>query len=256
MNVREEFRKLEKSFFTIRELMSIMEEKKFFSHGEEDIQFVTKMQAFVMRMDPFGCIIWVYVGQYFDSVRILRYIMEQLTQKECNFSDLNALQNSQRPSPARIRRLLEYGAQDWDTLVLPLESTAYGSFVIVTTRSSKMDRVQAGFLSDHDCCGLVEQIAVPSFNIPDEIRSVIESKCGGLPLAATSLGTVPSSAVTTQLKWEFVLRDDTWETPQGRIVLDSLSGEGTTFVEELPTTPISSAPLFPILCYVPGFPHF
>ncbi|MCI33617.1 CC-NBS-LRR resistance protein, partial [Trifolium medium] len=91
---------------------------------------------------------------------------------------------------------------DWVELITPLTNRGTGSKVIITTREQKVAEVARTFpihklepLSDEDCWSLLSKHAFGSEDYVhgkypnlEEIGRKIARKCGGLPIAAKTLG--------------------------------------------------------------------
>ncbi|KAF9598363.1 hypothetical protein IFM89_027251 [Coptis chinensis] len=114
----------------------------------------------------------------------------------------------------------------WDELASLLKAGAKGSKVIVTTRSKKDTAIMSTTasyelvgLSDEDCWGLFKQRA---FGYGEEeehlnllaIGKQIVKKCGGVPLAAKTIGSLMRFK-RKEREWLFVKESELWNICEG-----------------------------------------
>ncbi|XP_058106372.1 putative disease resistance protein RGA3 [Magnolia sinica] len=115
-------------------------------------------------------------------------------------------------------------SQQWEKLRLPLQDGALGSRIIVTTRiedvacmmGSTDHMHKLAVLSDEDCWLLfrskaLEHRSEEECSQLEEIGRQIVKKCGGVPLAAKTIGSVMHSR-RTRSQWELVLRSEMWNS--------------------------------------------
>ncbi|XP_058108926.1 putative disease resistance protein RGA3 [Magnolia sinica] len=109
----------------------------------------------------------------------------------------------------------------WDELRLPFQAGALGSRIVITARSEKvamamgnihMHKLEA--LSDEDCWLMFSRSAFGDQSAEErlelkEIGQGIVKKCGGIPLAAKTIGSAMQSR-RTRRQWELVLESETW----------------------------------------------
>ncbi|RVW28342.1 putative disease resistance RPP13-like protein 1 [Vitis vinifera] len=174
---------------------------------------------------------WVCVSDEFDIIRITKAILDSITSQTTALSDLNQLQVKLSDALAGKRFLLvlddvwnkNYG--DWVLLRSPFSTGAAGSKIIVTTRDAEVARMMAGSdnyhyvkaLSYDDCWSVFVQHAFENRNICahpslEVIGKKIVQKCGGLPLAAKTLGGLLRSKSKDD-EWEDVLYSKIWNFP-------------------------------------------
>lgn len=171
---------------------------------------------------------WVCVSDDFNAQRLTKSILESVERKSCDLMDLNILQTSLQDRLRGKRFLLVLDdvwhekKSDWDVVRLPFRAGASGSKIIVTTRSEKVASITGTFppfrlegLSENDCWLLFKQRAFIDGNedahqnlVP--IGKEILKKCGGLPLAAKTLGGLLHST-TEVYEWEMILKSDLWD---------------------------------------------
>ncbi|XP_058108850.1 putative disease resistance protein RGA3 [Magnolia sinica] len=178
---------------------------------------------FEMRM-------WVRVSEDFDVKRITKSIIQSATETGCESFDLDQLQDCLGKMLHEKRFLLvldDVWSEDrekWDKLRLPFQNGALGSRIVITTRSENVASAmrsahihKLAVLSDDDCWLLFSHIALEHRSAEErseleEIGRIIVKKCGGLPLAAKTIGSVLCSR-RTRSEWELVLQDDIWNSP-------------------------------------------
>lgn len=170
----------------------------------------TLAQLLYGDVDSMGCFdmkIWVYVSNDFDIKKIITAIIESATLRKCEFTNLEILFRQLRESLCGKRYLLvlddiwnedQYKWQRFRTL---LKGGVKGSKIIVTTRSDKVASIVGTSsyhlkgLAEDDSWALFKQHA---FGLGEEeghpnllpIGKQIVKKCGGVPLAARTLGSL------------------------------------------------------------------
>ncbi|XP_057513597.1 putative disease resistance RPP13-like protein 1 [Actinidia eriantha] len=171
---------------------------------------------------------WVCVSDNFDIMRVTKAILESVTSWTCDFKEFDQVQVQLKKVLAGKKFLIvlddvwnkKHG--DWSKLKSPFIDGAQGSKVIVTTR----DRDVAGMmgtvkyhhvkqLSDDDCWFVFSQHAFDNLSMDEcpnlvSIGRKIVAKCGGLPLAARTLGGLLRGKLTDG-EWEDVLISKMWE---------------------------------------------
>uniref|UniRef100_A0A7N2MTP7 Uncharacterized protein n=2 Tax=Quercus lobata TaxID=97700 RepID=A0A7N2MTP7_QUELO len=149
--------------------------------------------------------IWVCVSNDFNEKRILREILESLTNKSSQLQSENAiLQNLQKELQGKRYLLIldDVWNEDhmiWDKLsgcLLGINSNI-GNNIIVTTRSDNVARIMETIPSYHleklledECWSIIKKM-VSSIPLTPDLETIgydIAKKCGGVPLAAKVLG--------------------------------------------------------------------
>ncbi|XP_058108881.1 putative disease resistance protein RGA3 [Magnolia sinica] len=187
-------------------------------YNDEDVK-----GHFDMRM-------WVCVSEDFDVKRITKSIIESVDGSNRDHLDLDPLQHLLSGMLQAKRFLLvlddvwSKDSEKWEKLRLPLQAGASGSRIIVTTRledvagimgsTDHMHKLAA--LSDEDCWLLfrskaLEHRSAEECSELEEIGRQIVKKCGGVPLAAKTIGSVMHSR-RTRGQWELVLRSEMWNS--------------------------------------------
>ncbi|PSS09924.1 Disease resistance RPP13-like protein [Actinidia chinensis var. chinensis] len=171
---------------------------------------------------------WVCVSDNFDIMRVTKAILESVTSRTCDFKELDQVQVQLKKGLAGKKFLIvlddvwNKNHGDWSKLKSPFIDGAQGSKVIVTTR----DRDVAGMmgpvkyhdlkpLSDDDCWFVFSQHAFENLSMDGcpnlvSIGRKIVAKCGGLPLAARTLGGLLRRKSRND-EWEDVLKSKMWE---------------------------------------------
>lgn len=175
---------------------------------------------------------WVCVSDEFDITRVTKVVLDSITSSQTSgLSDLNQLQVKLSDALAGKRFLLvlddvwnkSYG--DWVLLQSPFSTGAAGSKIIVTTRDAEVAKMMAGSdnyhyvktLSYDHCWSVFVQHAFGKRNIGSHpslevIGKKVVQKCGGLPLAAKTLGGLLRSKSKDE-EWEDVLYSKIWNFP-------------------------------------------
>ncbi|CAK9145018.1 unnamed protein product [Ilex paraguariensis] len=174
----------------------------------------------------FGLKIWVYVSENFDVRKIIRTVIESATGTKCELLEMDLLQLQLQKSLSGKRFLLvlddvwNEDQEEWEELGDLLRHGVEGSRVMVTTRSTKVASITGTTslyhlqgLCDDDCWALFKKQA---FSHGEEghphlmaIGKRIIKKCGGVPLAAKTLGSLLRFK-REQKDWLFVEESELW----------------------------------------------
>ncbi|XVF64948.1 hypothetical protein PTKIN_Ptkin09bG0207600 [Pterospermum kingtungense] len=183
--------------------------------------------------------IWVCVGDDFDLVKIMVSIIESASKNKCDIFEMDVLQFRLHEILLGKRYLLVlddvWNEDDceWEKLRMPLRSGVEGSRIIVTTRSKKVAMImestctlQLEGLSDDDCWTLFKQRAFGNKEKEHQnlfpIGRKIVKKCGGVPLAAKTLGSLMRFK-REEREWLVVQESDLWDVSQsGNGILPAL----------------------------------
>nr|XP_043639428.1 putative disease resistance RPP13-like protein 1 [Erigeron canadensis] len=185
---------------------------------------------------------WVCVSDEFsDSFKISKLIYESVGgDQEKKFQNQDMLQQALNNKLSGKRFLLVLDdvwsekIEDWDTLVPPLYAVAPGSKIIMTTRTEKLtqqlgcdDPFYLNKLSDGDALSLLAQHALGANNFTSfpKLRSYGEGivrKCGALPLAIKSLGSLLRSKKKNEEKWKEMLESEIWSLEDDAGILPAL----------------------------------
>ncbi|KAH9734037.1 putative disease resistance protein [Citrus sinensis] len=171
---------------------------------------------------------WTCVSEDFDVFRISKSILNSVASDQCkDKDDLNLLQEKLKKQLSGNKFLLvlddvwNENYIRWSELRCPFVAGAAGSKIVVTTRNLVVaermgaDPVyQLKELSDDDCLCVLTQISLGARDFTrhlslKEVGEQIVIKCGGLPLAAKTLGGLLRGRDDPR-DWEFVLKTDIW----------------------------------------------
>ncbi|KAK4602892.1 hypothetical protein RGQ29_011753 [Quercus rubra] len=176
--------------------------------------------------------IWVCVSDDFHIRKLVRAIIESIDGSACNLSELDPLQQCLQEKLRGRKFLLvlddvwnEYHDK-WNGLKEVLRCGSNGSKVIVTTRIENVALMMAtlpihhiGCLSENDSWSLFTRCAFGMGRLKE--RSELEStgkeivkKCGGVPLAIKTLGSL-MSLKSRESEWLSVKESQIWELPEG-----------------------------------------
>ncbi|XP_028073414.1 putative disease resistance protein RGA3 [Camellia sinensis] len=176
--------------------------------------------------------IWVYVSQDFDVKRVIKAIIESVSGRTCDASNLDSLQKKLREMLNGKRYLLvlddvwDDDQDKWDELKNSLACGSKGASIIVTTRVAKVASIRRTvpahhlpFLSEEDCWLLFKQRAFGHGNEERPnlvaIGKEIVKKCGGVPLAAKALGGLLRFK-SEERDWHSVQESEIWNLPQDK----------------------------------------
>ncbi|XP_030965293.1 putative disease resistance RPP13-like protein 1 [Quercus lobata] len=182
--------------------------------------------------DSFDHKAWVCVSENFDCFRILKTILEDATLSMCDIQNMNLLQIKIRETfkDKKIFLVLDdvwnENYDDWIELLKVFKCGAQEIKIIVTTRIEKVAsnvRTDLAYLlnqlSNEECWLLFEKHAFRNgssgeFPLLREIGKQIVQKCGGLPLAAKTLGGLLRFEEDLR-QWTKILKSDIWDLPKG-----------------------------------------
>ncbi|KAL8171600.1 hypothetical protein V2J09_023404 [Rumex salicifolius] len=182
---------------------------------------------------------WIFVSQDFGLVRILDEMLQSLTGDKQNLSNIEAMEKKLQDCLDAERDLLvlddvfNTDQQIWDSIrasLLRVTKGCTGSTVVVTSQSKEVALVmgaslthQLKVLPNADAWALFETKALANRMQATDLREIgkmIVSKCGGLPLAVSTLGSLLGS-MQQRSQWEEVEKSEVWDMPQlqNRIML-------------------------------------
>ncbi|KAH9782475.1 putative disease resistance protein [Citrus sinensis] len=181
---------------------------------------------------------WVCVSDDFDVLNISRALLESITFASCDLKALNEVQVQIKRAVDGKKLLLvldDVWNEDyclWEDLKAPFLAAAPNSKIIVTTRhahvAATMEPIQQynlQCLSDEDCWSLFMMHAfvgqdITAQQISDLFREKVVGKCGGLPLAAKTLGGLLRSKRHDE--WDEILNSNILDLPQQNGILSVL----------------------------------
>ena len=182
--------------------------------------------------------VWVCVSDNFDVLSISRALLESITSKACHANTLNEVQVQLQEVVDGKKFLIvldDVWNEDyslWEDLKAPFLAAAPYSQIILTTRlwhvALTMGPTQyynLKLLADDDCWSLFMKHAfegrdINALQISALFRKKVIKKCGGLPLAAKTLGGLLRSKRDDA--WEDILNSKIWDLPHQRAILPVL----------------------------------
>ncbi|CAK8564966.1 unnamed protein product [Lathyrus sativus] len=169
---------------------------------------------------------WVYVSESFDVIRLTKAILESFDSSP-NSENLEILQRQLQRKVMDKKYLLVlddiWNANEkfWEQLLIPFYKGSSESKIVVTTRN-KDDALAIGSakllelkqLEESDCWSLFMRHAFHDRNVneyPDleSIGKMIVDKCGGLPLAVKTMGSLLRRKFSRS-EWDQILKTDMW----------------------------------------------
>ena len=178
---------------------------------------------------------WACVSEDFDVIKVTKTLLESVNSKSYDSNNLDFLRGELKRSLGGKKFLFVLDDlwnekySDWDDLQTSFTGGKVGSKVIITTRQQKVADVthtfpihRLGPLSDEDCWALLAKHAFgreDSSRSPelDEIGKKIAKKCGGLPIAAKTLGGLLRSEVDPR-EWNKILNSNIWDIPSDDVL--------------------------------------
>ncbi|XP_015865627.3 putative disease resistance protein RGA3 [Ziziphus jujuba] len=175
--------------------------------------------------------LWVCVSEEFDVKRMIKAIIESVSRSACDSLDMDPLQKNLQDK-LRNRRFLivlddvwNEKEEEWDRLKYVLDCGSNGSSIVVTTRLKKVASIMgttsmhylSGLSEDH-CWLLFKQRAFGDDESEEQTNLVkigkgIVRKCGGVPLAAKTLGSLMRFK-REESQWLSVMKSEIWNLPQ------------------------------------------
>ncbi|KAG6498186.1 hypothetical protein ZIOFF_046098 [Zingiber officinale] len=170
---------------------------------------------------------WTVVGAEFDPAKIMKSVLELATGASVNISQIDLVRQKIEKALSGKKFLLvlddvwNEDATKWNVLKPALTCGARGSKILVTTRSQQVSSImgssntthQIQQLSRDDCLSLFQQFAFGDEAVDQnlmEIGEKIVKKCGGVPLAAISLGSM-LRITRDEPYWSSVLNSEIWQ---------------------------------------------
>lgn len=184
--------------------------------------------------------IWVHVSQNFDIGRIVRAMIESVTQNKCKLENLDPLGEklSRQLNGKRFLLVLDdiwnENQEEWEKLKSVLNVGAMGSKILVTTRSMRVSQIMKASFT-FDLTGLSEEMSWALFKQRAfdgseseldhqvlEIAREIVKNCRGVPLALKALGSIMQFRKSID-QWLAVRDSNIWKSgDEGDQVMASL----------------------------------
>ncbi|XP_074582258.1 disease resistance protein RGA2-like [Curcuma longa] len=171
---------------------------------------------------------WTVVGVEFDPTNIMKSVLELATDAPVNISQIDLVRQNLEKALSGKKFLLvlddvwNENESKWNVLKAALSTCgARGSKILVTTRSQQVSSIMGSFntthqiqqLSGDDCLSLFQRSAFRDQAVDQnlmEIGGKIVKKCGGVPLAAISLGSMLRRN-RDENYWSSVLKSEIWQ---------------------------------------------
>ncbi|XP_042409349.1 putative disease resistance protein RGA3 [Zingiber officinale] len=178
---------------------------------------------------------WKVVGAEFDPAKIMKSVLQLTAHKSVEISEIDLVMQDLETALSGKRFLLvlddvwNEDPFEWGKLKAALTCGARGSKILVTTRSQQVSKImgssntthQLQQLSQDDCLSLFQQFAFGDQAVDQklmEISKQIVEKCGGVPLAAISLGSM-LRGTRDKTYWSSVLKSEIWQLRDEQKVL-------------------------------------
>ncbi|KAG6498154.1 putative disease resistance protein RGA3 [Zingiber officinale] len=178
---------------------------------------------------------WKVVGAEFDPAKIMKSVLQLAAHKSVEISEIDLVRQKLEKALSGKRFLLvlddvwNEDPFEWGKLKAALTCGASGSKILVTTRSQQVSKImgssntthQLQQLSEDDCLSLFQQFAFGDQAVDQklmEISKQIIEKCGGVPLAAISLGSM-LRGTRDKTYWSSVLKSEIWQLRDEQKVL-------------------------------------
>ncbi|MQL72329.1 hypothetical protein Taro_004665 [Colocasia esculenta] len=173
---------------------------------------------------------WVCVSEDFDVVWLTKAMLQSLNVEDSGLSELDPLQRKLLQKLKGQGRLLlvlddvweadNLNIHSWNVLIAPLRNRSADTKIIMTTRSRKVSEMVSrnstydlAFLSDEDTLNLFMLHAFEGRdpNLYQNLVAIgkeIARKCGGVPLAAKTLGGLLRTKDAEE--WNKILESEVW----------------------------------------------
>ncbi|CAN6693361.1 unnamed protein product [Malus baccata var. baccata] len=184
--------------------------------------------------------VWVCVSDDFNLERVTKQILQSITSRQCTTEDYEKVQNDLHKELAGKKFLIVLddvwktcGYGEWVKLQSTFRDGAQGSKIVVTTRDTDVSKMMGAArlvhnlepMGDDVCLQVYEQHAFlndnnnrpPNYEL---LKEKIVAKCGGLPLAARTLGGVLLRKEIDE--WEEILDNKLWSLSNERDILPVL----------------------------------
>ncbi|MQM21970.1 hypothetical protein Taro_055017 [Colocasia esculenta] len=175
---------------------------------------------------------WVCVSEDFDVIQLTKAMLQSLNVEAGGLSELDPLQQKLLQKLEGQGRLLlvlddvweadNLNIHSWNLLTAPLRNSSADTKIIMTTRSRRVSEMVSristhdlGFLSDKDALDLFMLHAFEGRDPNSYLNLVaigkeIARKCGGVPLAAKTLGGLLRTKDDED--WNKILESEVWNT--------------------------------------------
>ncbi|XP_028787827.1 putative disease resistance protein At3g14460 [Neltuma alba] len=185
--------------------------------------------------DNFDLKVWACISNDFNLFRLTKNLVESITSKVYNSTDIDYLRVKLRNRLSNKKFLIVLDDlwnekySDWDDLITPFHSGRRGSKIIITTRQQRVVEITHTFpvhklscLSDDNCWFLLSKHAFANedpnkYPQLEAIGRKIARKCSGLPIAAKTIGGLLRSKVDAT-EWNKILNNNLWDIPNDDVL--------------------------------------
>ncbi|KAK9290467.1 hypothetical protein L1049_008637 [Liquidambar formosana] len=185
-------------------------------------------------VEHFELRMWICVSENFDVTKLTKEIIKSAKPDEnCNDLTIDLLQSCLRRTLDNKMFLLilddvwNNDRDKWIELKIFLIGGARGSKIVVTTQSQSIASFMGTTINPYNLKGLPHEeclslFAKWAFNEGEEklypnllkIGEEIVKKCGGVPLAIKTLGSLLYSKRNDECEWTYVKDNEIWKLPQ------------------------------------------
>ncbi|KAL8150653.1 hypothetical protein V2J09_020461 [Rumex salicifolius] len=177
---------------------------------------------------------WIFVSEDFNLRRVLDEMLQSLTGNNQKLSNTDAMVKKLQDCLEKERYLIvlddvwNTDKQIWDSIRASLLRITEGctlSTMVVTSQRNDVPSVmgaslthQLKILPPEEAWDLFEKKALANRMQAADLRGIgerIVRKCGGLPLAISTLGSLLAS-MQLRSEWEEVEKSEVWDLPQGQ----------------------------------------
>ncbi|XP_028782692.1 putative disease resistance RPP13-like protein 1 [Neltuma alba] len=181
--------------------------------------------------DQFQHRAWVCVSQEFDVIQVTKAILHSLNCPTGELHDFHSYQLKLKEMLMGKKFFLvlddvwNENCQIWEVFTAPLKNVVPQSKILVTTRNGRVAEVMCCAstyhlkpLEDRDCWDLFAKHAFNNqhYGADQDLIQIgreIVNKCGGLPLAIKTLGSLLHRKLSLQY-WDKILKSEIWQLPE------------------------------------------
>ncbi|XP_057741348.1 putative disease resistance protein At3g14460 [Arachis stenosperma] len=180
-------------------------------------------------MDGVDLKVWICVSENFDVVETTKNVIKGISSGVCSLDSFDLLQQDLKEKLSEKKFFIvldDVWSEDtnkWSSFITPFQHGSKGSTILLTTRKENVGPIVQHYnshtlkeLSDDYCWSIfADNASFPESNGSSELEEIgrkIVKRCGGLPLAAETLGCLLRSEHRVE-EWNKILFSDIWEFP-------------------------------------------
>ncbi|KAL1329096.1 hypothetical protein AAHE18_12G016500 [Arachis hypogaea] len=180
-------------------------------------------------MDGVDLKAWICVSENFDVVDTTKNVIKGISSGVCSLDSFDLLQRdlkeklSQKKFFVVLDDVWSEDADKWNSFITPFQHGTKGSTILLTTRKENVGPTVQNYnsytlkeLSDDYCWSIfADNASFPESNGSSELEGIgrkIVERCGGLPLAAETIGRLLRSKHDAG-EWNKILSSDIWQFP-------------------------------------------